>query len=282
MNSLLREVVFCLLFLYLAVSSFIAEFFGGFLHSFLCLFGWASIQESDAEEVGFAPFYYSYVILLSLLGNFVFVLSFIIYGPIWMRSRTQFAEKRQTNEGLVEVVSPPNQTIFCLNRRMPYICVFTRYDMYASIVLAFIFVQILCQQFAGIDDFKDVERILFKKTVDKFKANSSAEMNCWDEWCEEVSGRQAFKQILELQKSMQCCGWDEPKDWLTINGHNCRLKTHSLPKSCCSPSTRVCSLESKYLFTEEVVSNTDYPFETVSTRPVIPTTVSVFIQFSNC
>lgn len=249
MPSLLCEVLFSILFLYCSVSTFSAEFFDGLLRSFLCVFGVASIQETEGTFSGISLFYYSYVILLSLIGNVMFLVSFLIYGPIWFRTYTQFTQKRMTEAGETEVVSPHNQVIFCRRRRLSHICVFTRYDLYATLVLLFIGAQLLVRGLTGNDDFKDIEGMLFRKTIDKYDG-SRTNATCLDNWCDDVYGEPALKAIHSFQQEMQCCGWDSARDWTTASTFkHCPRRNLSLPKSCCRGMAEDCWLRHEMRFT---------------------------------
>ena len=209
---------------------------------------WPQCKKTDGTYSGFSLFYYSYVIILSLIGNVMFLVSFVIYGPIWFRTHSQFVQKKQTEEGEKDVVSPHNQIIFCRRRRLSHICIFTRYDLYSTLVLLFIGAQFLVRDLVGTDDFKEVEAMLFRKTIEKYDAKDR-NVTCLDEYCDHVYGEMALIAIHRLQQLNQCCGWYDAGDWSTASlFKHCSHRNKSLPSSCCQGMANDCSLTHEMRF----------------------------------
>ncbi len=252
MNSLVIEIVFCFLFIYFAVSTFTAEFFDGFLHSFICVFGPASLQETE-DQNGFSIFYYSYVILLSILGNLMFILSLVIYGPILHKTETKVLPLKELNNfSQLNASNRVDQAIHFTYRRPKHICIFTRYDLYALIVLVFICIEFVFQQTMNIDDFKTIEGRIYMKTVDNYIANYTDE-NCYDKWCDDITGRGALQMIHKFHQEMHCCGWNDAKDWFKDDGlekvkGEFKKNMRFLPNSCCEGLSPNCSVTDIHRF----------------------------------
>ena len=287
MNSLFCEVVFCILFLYFGISTFIAELLSGVMQSFLCVFGFSTLNNSPIA--GFPLLYYSYVIILSIVGNVMFLVSLLIYGPKLFRTQTQFVERRQTEKGVTEVVSPHNQIIFCSRRRFSHICIFTRYDMYATLVLFFISIQFFLRTFVGTDDFKEIEGMLFRRTILRFDRNFS-ESNCLDEWCDRLDGHQALKNIHEWQQQKQCCGWEAPNDWIVAATALKARQNKTLPDSCCYGLAPNCSVANDLRFSSgciefglpvrPIIDPTQYSDHCFGIYPVFKLLAVICYQFS--
>jgi hypothetical protein len=238
-NSLFLEFLFYVLFLYFSVTTFCAEFFNGFLQSFLCIFGWVSLKESTADGLNLQPFYYTYLIIISLVGNVVFVISLLVYGPV-----CRIDKARRQSAGAVLPGAHGNRHsrhyLYFWRRPMSHICVFTRYDLYGSLVLVFIATQIVLQRMAAVDDFKAIEGSVFAKTIIKYKTNAT---DCWSDLCDDLTGHQALKGIHDFQYNQRCCGWSGAEDWLSATGARNKSNDTSLPMSCCDNYAVNCSLD---------------------------------------
>lgn len=230
------ELVGYLLFLYLYVTTFVVEVENGIKKAFLCVLAQEIFFKMQREVISFVLVYYSYALMVAFAGNIMFLMSFVVYHRRILLRQSPGNPSGNGTATLKQSERPATAIAPVSQARRLYVCYFTRYDLFTTILLLFIGAELVAQNYLRIDDFKPIEASIYLKTVRRSLNNQSRELCPFKNYsCDAVYGRAALKVLDAFHQKEMCCGWQGPDDWASRTEQR-------LPQSCCPNDTNTACL----------------------------------------